>query len=107
MSQSLGKPPFIIKVNHDREIPKDTLFTISLDGEWPTPSWTHENTSIDLNNDENIATISYLGTRRPGVAMQVIKSFTVDFDLKLPTKAKWKIIVKGRSEDWESVINVV
>ncbi|MHA2248765.1 MAG: hypothetical protein ACXAD7_00315 [Candidatus Kariarchaeaceae archaeon] len=104
---SIGKPPFVKDVSHDREVPKDSPFAVTLVADWPTPSWSHETTSIDINKEENVVTISYLGTRRPGVAMQALKSFTTEFKLSLPTKTNWTLIVKGRSEDWESRITVV
>lgn len=107
MVKSQGKPPFVKNVSHEREVAKDASFQITLKADWPTPSWSHEITDINIDNENSTVIINYLGTRRPGVAMQAIKSFTADFDVKLSEKGEWTLIVKGRSEDWESSIKVV
>ncbi len=107
MVKGQGKPPFVKSVNHEREVAKDSSFKITLNAEWPTPSWSHENTDINIDNANSTVIINYLGTRRPGVAMQAIKSFTAGFDVKLSQKGEWTLIVKGRSEDWESSIKVI
>ena len=81
-------------------------FIISLKADWPTPSWEHMETIINIDNDKKEVIISYLGLRRPGVALQVIKSFAVDLEVTIKEKGEWVIIIKSRSENWESNIIV-
>ncbi|MHA2092716.1 MAG: hypothetical protein ACW98K_17865 [Candidatus Kariarchaeaceae archaeon] len=107
MQESTGKPPFVKNVDHDIEISHNTPIRITLNADWPTPSWSHEKTDIDIDESSSTVIISYLGSRRPGVAMQALKSFSAEFEVKLPSKGQWTLVVRGRSEDWESRIKVV
>ncbi len=107
MQERKGKPPFVKNVDHDSEVSRNVPVRITLIADWPTPSWSHEKTDIDIDESSSTVVISYLGSRRPGVAMQALKSFSAEFEVKLPSKGQWKLVVRGRSEDWESRIKVV
>ena len=74
--------------------------------DWPTHSWEHVDTSIQIMENKKIVLISYLGLRRAGVALQHITSFETSFEIKLTSKGEWLITVLGRSENWESTIEV-
>ena len=81
-------------------------FIVSLEADWPTPSWDHEKTDIVVNNSKKMITINYLGDRRPGVALQALKSFKVDITLTFPEKGEWQIIVVGKTENLDSQVLV-
>lgn len=101
-----ARPPFIRNVIHPSKIIMNTQFSIILEGDWPTPSWEHEITNIDINEKDFIISIQYLGSRRAGVGLQAIKSFTIDFNITLKQSGDWKLIIKGKNENWESQILV-
>lgn len=101
-----AKPPFIRSVEHNFSVKTGETLAITLKADWPTPSWEHMDTTINISTEERTVTISYLGLRRAGVALQQIKSFEVVFDLILHTPGEWSLTVLGRSENWESVIEV-
>ncbi|OLS24967.1 MAG: hypothetical protein HeimC2_20220 [Candidatus Heimdallarchaeota archaeon LC_2] len=101
-----GRPPFIRNISHVGTIKAKVPFIISLKADWPTPSWEHMDTIVSIDNEKKEVNVSYLGLRRPGVALQVIKSFNVDLEVTLKEKGEWAIIIKSRSENWESNIIV-
>ena len=100
------RPPFVKNVEHQKQVKVNMPIKLILEADWPTPSWYHEFTEIGINEEEKIIIIEYLGSRNPGVAMQVIQSFKTEIDLTIPSSGSWKIIVKGRAENWESQIFV-
>ncbi len=105
--QSRLRPPFISGATHDKKCLLKETFHITLNAYWPTPSWEHEKTEINISEKDKTVTIKYLGERRPGVALTVVKSFTVDFEVKFPSTGVWTIIIVGKNEDWESKVNVI
>ena len=82
MQESKGKPPFVKNVDHDKEVSRNISVRITLSADWPTPSWSHERTDIDIDESSSTVTISYLGSRRPGVAMQALIQLDQDLQPK-------------------------
>jgi len=105
--QKDGKPPFVKLVTHEREAKENIPFKIQLEADWPTPSWIHQNTQVEINKEKSEMIIWYLGTRRPGVALQEVKDFTVELSVEFPNKGLWKLTVMGKNENWESQITVI
>ncbi len=101
-----GRPPFIRNISHVGTIKSKVPFKIAMKADWPTPSWEHMDTSINIDKDKKEVYISYLGLRRAGVALQMIKSFDVEFEIILKEKGLWNLVIKGRNENWESSIMV-
>ena len=100
------RPPFVKNVMHDKKATMNHPFVVSLEADWPTPSWDYEKTDIVVNNDKKLITISYLGDRRPGVALQALKSFKVDIKVTFPEKGEWQIVIVGKTENWDSKVLV-
>ena len=101
-----GRPPFIRDISHVGTIKSKVPFIVSLKADWPTPSWELMETIINIDSENKEVNISYLGLRRPGVALQVIKSFKVELEVTIKEKGEWLLIIKSRSENWESNIIV-
>lgn len=101
-----GKPPFIRNVTHVFSEKSLAPIEVFMKADWPSPSWEHVDTMIQILEDEKTVTISYLGLRRAGVALQQITSFETYFEVTLISKGKWTIIVLGRNENWESTIQI-
>ena len=100
------KPPFVKNVIHEDYASVEIPFIVSLEADWPTPSWDHENTEIIFERDKKKVMISYLGDRRPGVALQALKSFQVQFEINFPEKGEWLLVIQGKSENWEGSVIV-
>jgi hypothetical protein len=93
-------------VEHLFSVKSGTSLIIRLTADWPTPSWEHVDTKIEIFKNEKQVIISYLGLRRAGVALQQITSFKTNIDVIFPKRGEWNLTIKGRSEDWESEIEV-
>lgn len=101
-----GKPAFIRNVEHIFSEKSRTPIQILIKADWPTPSWEHIDTSIQILENEKKVVISYLGLRRAGVALQQVTSFETSVEIILISKGEWSIIVTGRNENWESAIEI-
>jgi len=101
-----GKPAFVRNVKHIITEKSNTPIQIYIKADWPTPSWEHVDTSIQILENERKIVISYLGLRRAGVALQQITTFETSVEIILISKGEWSIIVTGRNENWESTIEI-
>ena len=101
-----GKPAFVRNVKHIITEKSNTPIQIFIKADWPTPSWEHVDTSIQILENERKVVISYLGLRRAGVALQQITTFETSVEIILISKGEWLIIVTGRNENWESTIEI-
>ena len=72
---------------------------IEIEAYWPTPNWEHVSTHIDVNEANKNITITYLGQKKEGMSVMMIKEFTFELNLSFPNFGKWVILIKGRSKD--------
>lgn len=101
-----GRPAFIRNVEHLISEKSGKPIQIFIKADWPTPSWEHIDTLIQILENDKKVVISYLGLRRAGVALQQVTSFETSVEVILISKGEWSIIVTGRNENWESTIEI-
>jgi len=102
----MTKLPFLSSISGPDTIAAGQPFELQLQGQWPTPSWSHSETVMKMNEEAKEVEISYLGKSGGGLAMQVIQPFSTKFEVKLPSSGSWKIIILGRGQQLEHHIEV-
>ncbi len=103
-SNESSVPPYIKDVQVPSDLKVGEEFIVQVVGDWPNPSWKHIKT--DISYLENRVEINYRGVRGAGFALMVLQPVSFEVPLTLNKEGKWKIIVLGRSGNFEVEVNV-
>lgn len=103
----MSQPPFVTDIIITEPVIAGTPSPIVLQGQWPTPAWDHVDTVIDVNEEKQQISISYLGKAGSGMAIQVIDPFEDTVMVNIPHAGNWTIKFKGRSGDQIKSFNVI
>ena len=88
--------PFIDSVTPDStDITPGQTVTITISGNWPTPSWSHSR--IVIKQEGTTVVVKYMGEKQPGIALQVLKPFQDRVMVTIDRPGTWILIVEGRS----------
>jgi hypothetical protein len=90
-------PPFIDNIKCPETAKEGVEFTITINGNWPNPSWRLSNKEVDVDEDNKIVNVTLDGAAGPGMAIQVLQPVSEEVKITIPTTGAWKIAVKNRS----------
>lgn len=105
--QNLRKVPFILNIHIPKQGLVNESIDLSIEGSWPTPAWKHADTKIEYDHQSKIATIYYFGSKKKGIAIQVIKNFTAILSLSFSAEGNWVVKVIGRNENLFTEIKII
>jgi hypothetical protein len=103
---NLRDVPFISSIYIPKQGLVDESIDLRIEGSWPTPAWKHAETKIEYDHQSKLAVIYYFGSKKRGIAIQVIKNFTANLPLYFTADGNWSVEVIGRNKNMFAEIKI-